>query len=120
MRLPRVGQWRRAAHSDPVRAAGARRYAIGIALVQAAWVWFAFGSVDERWGVPLFVALVACELLVPAWAERHATTPWHPGHMAERYGLMTIIVLGESILAATVALEAATAAEGLTPALVEI
>jgi len=120
MRLALVGQWLRAAHSDPERAAGARRYAIGIALVQAAWIWFAFGPVDERWGVPLFVALVACELLVPAWAERHATTPWHPGHMAERYGLMTIIVLGESILAATVALEAATAAEGLTPALAEI
>lgn len=120
MRLALVGQWLRAARSDPQRAAGALRYAIGIGLVQAAWIWFAFGSVDERWGVPLFVALAACELLVPAWAERRAPTPWHPGHMAERYGLMTIIVLGESILAATVGLEAATAAAGLTPALAEI
>lgn len=120
MRLALVGQWLRAARSDPERAAGARRYAVGITIVQVAWVGFAFGTVPEPWGVPVFFALVACELFVPAWAERHATTPWHAGHLAERYGLMTIIVLGESILAATFALEAATAEAGLTPALVEI
>jgi low temperature requirement protein LtrA len=42
---------------------------------------------------------------VPLWAERHATTSWHPGHIAERYGLFTLIVLGESISAATVAIQ---------------
>jgi low temperature requirement protein LtrA len=46
-------------------------------------------------------------LAVPAWAERAGATPWHPHHIAERHGLLTIIVLGESILAATVAIEAA-------------
>ena len=34
-------------------------------------------------------------------------TPWHPHHIAERYGLFTLIVLGESILAATTAIQAA-------------
>jgi low temperature requirement protein LtrA len=38
------------------------------------------------------------ELLVPVWAERAERTTWHPQHITERYGLFTIIVLGESIL----------------------
>ena len=39
-------------------------------------------------------------------ARRHRRT-WHPHHIAERYGLFTIIVLGETIAAATVAVQAA-------------
>ena len=44
---------------------------------------------------------------MPAWAERAGQTTWHPHHIAERYALLTIIVLGESILAATIAIDAA-------------
>jgi low temperature requirement protein LtrA len=44
---------------------------------------------------------------VPAWAERAGATPWHPHHIAERYGLLVVIVLGESILASTLAVQAA-------------
>jgi low temperature requirement protein LtrA len=47
----------------------------------------------------LFVALAAAELAVPAWAERNRGTSWHPHHIAERYALFTIILLGESVLA---------------------
>ena len=36
---------------------------------------------------------------MPVWAERAGPTTWHPHHIAERYGLFTLIVLGESILA---------------------
>ena len=39
-------------------------------------------------------------------------TAWHPRHIAERYGLFTIIVLGESVLSATVAVQAALDAGG--------
>jgi low temperature requirement protein LtrA len=46
------------------------------------------------------------ELLVPVWAEAAETTPWHPAHIAERYGLFTIIVLGETILSSSVAFQA--------------
>jgi low temperature requirement protein LtrA len=48
-------------------------------------------------------------LAVPVWAERAGPTTWHPHHIAERYGLLTLIVLGESILAATTAVQAALA-----------
>lgn len=44
---------------------------------------------------------------MPVWAERSGVTPWHPHHIAERYGLFTIIVLGESILAITIAVQTA-------------
>ena len=41
---------------------------------------------------------------MPLWAGAAAATPpWHPEHIAERYGLFTIIVLGESILASSIA-----------------
>lgn len=34
-------------------------------------------------------------------AERARSTPWHPHHIAERYGCFTLIVLGESLLASS-------------------
>ena len=46
---------------------------------------------------------------MPVWAERAGPTTWHPDHIAERYGLLTLIVLGESILAATIAVQSALA-----------
>jgi low temperature requirement protein LtrA len=104
MRVPMVGQWLRAARDDPPRRRTALRYATGIALVQAGWVLrlvLAHGTAGVVWLVLLGVA----DLLVPAWAERAAATPWHPHHIAERYGLFTIIVLGESVLAATRAVQ---------------
>lgn len=108
MRLAMVTQWLRAAHGDPARRATALRYASGIAAVQLLWVGML--AVPPAWVVPGFFALVALELLVPVWAERAGGTPWHPHHIVERYGLMTIIVLGESVLAATLATERALAA----------
>ncbi|WP_455902094.1 low temperature requirement protein A [Rhodococcus gordoniae] len=45
------------------------------------------------------------EMAVPLYAERAHPTPWHPHHIAERYGLLTLIVLGETIAAATVAVK---------------
>lgn len=106
MRLAAVGQWLRASASDPGRRTTARRYALGIAVLQVAWV--AMLREPGLW-VPAFVIFAALELVVPVWAERAAPTTWHHHHIAERYGLLTLIVLGESILAATVAVQSALA-----------
>ena len=62
-------------------------------------------------------------MLVPAWAERAGNgvgTPWHPGHITERYGLFTLIVLGECIAAVTVAIHAASSAHGVSAGLVAV
>jgi len=112
MRLAAVTQWLRAAKADPERRTTGRRYALGIALLQVAWVALLFAP---SLVLPVFVVLVALELALPVWAERAAAITWHPHHIAERYGLLTLIVLGETILAATVAVQqAVTSGEALS------
>ena len=71
----------------------------------------------------VFYLLGLGEMLVPAYAERAAHgggTPWHPGHIAERYGLFTLIVLGECIAAVTVALHSASLTHGISAGLVAV
>ena len=105
MRVGLIACWLRAARSetDDGRRRTARRYAAGIALAEAGWIAAAFLPA-ERW---LFAWLVLCpfELAVPVWAERTGATTWHPHHIIERYGLLTLIVIGESVLATTLALQ---------------
>lgn len=103
MRLALVAQWLRASSNDPPRRAVALRYAAGITIVQV--LWLARLALPESWATPVFLVLVVGELLVPAIAERApgGPTTYHPHHITERYGLFTIIVLGESVAAATVA-----------------
>jgi low temperature requirement protein LtrA len=116
MRIALVFQWLRAAGSSPAYRATALRYAAGIATIQVLWVIrLALPDPISTWA---FVIFIMAELLVPVWAERPNMTPWHPHHIAERYGLFTIIVLGESVLAATVAFIASRSEAGLSPALI--
>jgi low temperature requirement protein LtrA len=105
MRLAMVTQWLRAGRADPPRRACCRRYAAGVLAVQAGWV--ARLALPHDGGLPAFAVLALAELAVPVWAERAARTTWHPHHIAERYGLFTLIVLGESITAATAAVRSA-------------
>lgn len=98
MRLAMVAQWLRAAHDNPGHRRMALTYAIGIALVQVLWV--GWGFVPTSWQLATFTLFVSCELAVPVLANR-LSAAWHPHHVAERYGLFTLIVLGESILAAS-------------------
>jgi low temperature requirement protein LtrA len=106
MRLAMVTQWLRAAAADPEHRATTCRYAIGIGVLQVAWVSTVW--MPSYW-VPCFLVLAALELAVPVWAEQASRLTWHPHHVAERYGLLTLIVLGESILSATTAVQAALA-----------
>ena len=117
MRLAMVAQWLRASGADPERRVTARRYAAGIFVLQIGWVATLF---LPSFRLSTFLAGAAAEMLVPIWAERAARTSWHPHHIAERYGLLTLIVLGESILAATMAVQAAVAAGERVAALAPI
>jgi low temperature requirement protein LtrA len=105
MRLAAVAQWSRAAITDASHRPCALRYAVGVAVLQVGWV--VRLSLPDSLGLPGFGVLVVAELLVPVWAERTNPTSWHADHIAERYGLFTLIVLGESVLAATVAFQSA-------------
>jgi low temperature requirement protein LtrA len=102
MRVPMILQWFRAAAGDPVRRTVALRYAFGLILTQLGWVTRL--ALPHSLAVASFLVLVAVEVSVPLWAERGGPmTPWHPEHIAERYGEFTLIVLGESVLATMVA-----------------
>ncbi|WP_422739924.1 low temperature requirement protein A [Micromonospora sp. WMMD729] len=103
MRLAAVVQWSRAAAGDPAHRAAARRYAVGVTIVQLGWLLRLV--LPDGWGMAAFVLLALADLLVPAVAERPGMTPWHPGHIGERYGLFTLIVLGEAVLAISVAIQ---------------
>jgi low temperature requirement protein LtrA len=105
MRLGMVALWLRAAACDLAGRRTAERYALGIAVVQVGWVLRL--ALPDSLLVPGFLVLAAAEMAVPLWAEAVSRTTWHPHHIAERYGLFTIIVLGESLVAATVGVQAA-------------
>ncbi|MFI7708041.1 low temperature requirement protein A [Nonomuraea sp. NPDC049480] len=98
MRIGLVVLWLRAGLEDPARRRTALRYAVGISVVTVGWLYHSvLAPVSAE--LPLFVLLALLELAVPLWAERAEPTTWHPHHIAERYGLFTIILLGESVLA---------------------
>ena len=105
MRLALLSQWLRAARADPTRRRTDRRYAVGVTLVQVAWV--ARLALPDELFLPGFLVLAAADVLVPLWAERPRVTSWHREHIADRYGLFTLIVLGDSVLAATNAVQSA-------------
>ena len=114
MRLVMVTQWMRAAKNNPGLRATAVKYAVGISAVQVLWLLRLL--LPPETGVVTFLILVVAEVSVPVWAERARPVPWHPHHIAERFGLFTIIVLGESILAsANAIIDASSSAEHLTP-----
>ncbi len=112
MRIGLVAQWIRAGVEHPAGGATSFRYAAGVAIVQLGWV--SRLLLPDQLGVPSFLVLMVLDLAVPLWAERSGMTAWHPHHIAERYGLFTIIVLGESVSAATVAVQGAFTHAGLT------
>ncbi|MEW2449029.1 low temperature requirement protein A [Streptomyces parvulus] len=104
MRVAMSVQWLRAARTaDAGERAMALRYAGGVLVCQIGWLGLLVLPEGGRgW---LYLVMVVLELCVPLFAERRHMSSWHPHHISERYGLLTIIVLGETIAAATVAVK---------------
>ncbi len=111
MRIALVTQWIRVAIDNGPRRETARRYALGVTACQVGWL--SLLVAPQCWPLA-WVMLLPIELLIPAWAERAGRTPFHPEHIAERYGLFMIIVLGESVLAASLAIQGVLGADGVT------
>ncbi|MEV5574587.1 low temperature requirement protein A [Spirillospora sp. NPDC052269] len=100
MRLGLVSQRLRAAGGDPEHRTTMLRFLTGESACTVYWLAVAFAAPHD-WQPWLIVAGIVAELLVPPWAEAAGLTTWHPHHIAERYGLLTIIVLGETVLSST-------------------
>ncbi|MFF4804714.1 low temperature requirement protein A [Streptomyces sp. NPDC001351] len=104
MRVAMTAQWLRAARSaEGAERTMALRYAAGVSLCMIGWLGLVVLPVGARGWV--FVVMAVLEMCVPLYAEKDHPTSWHPHHISERYGLFTIIVLGETIAAATVAVK---------------
>lgn len=119
MRVGLVLQWLRAAAGDSAHKRTCLRYALGVLAVQAFWV-TALVAGPPSWGPAFILIGFPLELAVPWWAERAGATPWHPHHIAERYSLLVIIVLGEGVLGTTTALSSTLDATGWTVDLVVV
>ena len=102
MRVALIFQWLRAARDDPSHRTQDIRWAVGISIMQILWILAYLLLPPEAFSMA-FLVLVAGELAVPIVATRDLPTRWHAEHIAERYGLLTIIVLGESVLAGATA-----------------
>ena len=99
MRLALVAQWLRASRSAGTARRGTITYAVGISVVQVFWL--AALLLPAQWMTAAVVAFIIAEISVPVFAERSGSTPWHPQHITERYGLFTLILLGLSLFAST-------------------
>lgn len=114
MRVAMLVQWLRAASQSDEYRRTCLTYAVAILVAQVGWV---VVIVLEMAVAPTLVAtvvLVGIELAGPFVAERRTPTPWHPHHIAERYGLLAIITLGEGIVGTAVALQSVIAEQGWT------
>jgi low temperature requirement protein LtrA len=116
MRVAMLFLWLRAARQDPPRRRACQTYAATIGVAQLGWVLLLMltdSTVGEffAWGALLLVI----ELAGPVIAERRkGGTPWHAHHIAERYGLLTIITLGEGVIGTVASLGAVVESHGWT------
>jgi low temperature requirement protein LtrA len=107
MRTSMLFLWAKAAREDPGRAPASRTYIKTISLAQVGWIALVFLELPIVTTFVLMAMLLAVELAGPAIAERrHGGTPWHAEHIAERYGLLVIITLGEGIIGGVALLNA--------------
>lgn len=115
MRVAMVFQWLRAARQSPARRAACLAYAKVTVLAQLGWVAMTFAHLTLGATVVVVVALLLVELGGPYLAEtRRGGTPWHAHHVAERYGLLAIIALGEGVIGTVASLSAIIQVQGWT------
>jgi low temperature requirement protein LtrA len=107
MRVPMIFLWARAARHDPPRRPAALTYIWTIAVAQVFWVVLAIVDLPIGTTFAIVFVLIGIEMLGPFVAERRkGGTPWHAHHIAERYGLLVIITLGEGIIGTVASINA--------------
>jgi low temperature requirement protein LtrA len=116
MRVAMLFLWLRAAKHDPPRRRACQTYAVTIGVAQIGWVLLlvlADSTIGEFYA--WFALLLLIEIGGPVIAERgKGGTPWHAHHLAERYGLLTIITLGEGVIGTVASLGAVVESQGWT------
>ncbi|MCD2443896.1 low temperature requirement protein A [Agromyces sp. SYSU K20354] len=107
MRVATIALWLRIARHDPAHRPSALTYAIAVGAIQVGWVISIFINPSLPVMLGIFAVLGTLELVCPYVIERRVGgTPWHAHHIAERYGLLVIITLGEVVLGTILAISA--------------
>ena len=107
MRVPMIFLWARAARDDPGRRSAALTYIWTISVAQVFWIVLAIVELPIGPTLALYAVFIGVEMVGPFVAERRkGGTPWHADHIAERYGLLVIITLGEGILGTVASINA--------------
>ena len=115
MRVAMLFLWLRARRQDPARRRACTIYAATIGLTQVGWVALILAQLTTPVFAALGLLLVVAELAGPVLADRgEGATPWHAHHIAERYGLLAIIALGEGVIGTVASLSAVVEAQGWT------
>jgi low temperature requirement protein LtrA len=113
MRVAVIALWIRAARHDPAHRRTAVTYAVLVSAAQVGWITLLVANPPLTGAIVAWGVLVAFELAVPIIAQRRGgPTPWHPHHIAERYGLLVIITLGEIVLGTILAISAVVEEQG--------
>ncbi len=113
MRVAMLFLWLRAARQDPARRRACHTYAATIGFAQAGWILLLLAHLHAGMFFIVATPLILIELAGPVIAERgKGGTPWHAGHIAERYGLLTIITLGEGVIGTVASLSAVVETHG--------
>jgi low temperature requirement protein LtrA len=107
LRIPTIFLWFRVGHDNPEYKVTAQRYFWGLIVLQCFWVMLAFFiPFAELLFFVLFGLGAIAELLIPIYASKAKNIPFHKHHIIERFGLLNIIVLGEILLSAALAIQA--------------
>lgn len=120
MRVAMIWLWLCVAAADAKPRKTALRYAAGITVNQTYWCLLLVMSSNSPAFLAFYVLGALAELAVPYWAEKAGMTPWHRHHVIERYGLLNIIVLGESLLAIALAIRAISGRAGFDTSLFQL
>lgn len=113
MRVATVALWVRAALHDEARRKTCVAYIVNISIAQVGWIAVLFIDLPVGTTLIFTTLLMLFEMAGPLFAEtRFGNTPWHAHHIAERYGLLVIITLGEVILGVILAISAAVSVDG--------
>lgn len=113
MRLSLILLYVRALRANPDRRRPLMRSLVGTVVLQVLWIGSTFvHHITPAWLVA-GIALYAAELALPVWVDRASGgSTWNAHHLAERFSLLALIALGESVIGTTAALEALISAEG--------
>ncbi|WP_226347163.1 low temperature requirement protein A [Agilicoccus flavus] len=94
-------------------AAAARTSALVVGLAQLGWVALIPLHPPVAVWLPAYLVLFALEVGGPWAVDRtHGRLPWHAHHIAERYGLLVIIALGEGVVGTVVSTQSLIQTQG--------